>query len=78
MQSQLKTVQPQLKTLRKKGKEIQLEPERLFFIASANSNFQLHMQEPARGYPLWTCCLQFFQRILIRKNNFFKQGIFLM
>ena len=74
MQSQLKTVQPQSKTLRKKGK-IQLEPERLLFIASANSNFQLQMQGPARGYPLWTCSLQFSKRNLI-KNNFFKQGIF--
>ena len=67
MQSQLKTVQPQSKTLRKKGK-IQLEPERLLFIASANSNFQLQMQEPARGYPLWTCSLQFLKRNLIKKT----------
>ena len=70
MQLQIKTIQPQLKTLRKKGKKNQLEPERLFLIASANSNFELQMQGPARGYPLWTCFLQLFKRILIKKPVF--------
>jgi len=28
------------------------------------------MQGPARGYPLWTCFLQFFTRILIKKTVF--------
>ena len=32
------------------------------------------MQGPARGYPLWTCFLQFFKRILIKKTAFFEQG----
>ena len=51
MQLQIKTIQQQLKTLRKKGKKNQLEPERLFIIASANSNSELQMQGPARGVP---------------------------
>jgi len=28
------------------------------------------MQGPARGYPLWTCFLQLFKRILIQKAAF--------
>jgi len=32
------------------------------------------MQGPARGYPLWTCFLQLFKRILIKKTAFFEQG----
>ena len=34
------------------------------------------MQGPARGYPLWTCFLQFFKRGLKRKQLFWKKGIF--
>ena len=31
------------------------------------------MQGPARGYPLWTCSLQFLKDFN-KENNFFEQG----
>ena len=67
IQSQFKTIQPQLK--KKKGKtKIQVSPKKLFLIANASSNLQLQMQGPARGYPLWTCFWQsLFKRILKKK-----------
>ena len=39
MQSQFKKKTTTIKHTKEEGKKIQLEPERLFFIASANSNF---------------------------------------
>ena len=59
-----------IKNTKEEGEKNQLEPERLFIIASANSNFELQMQGPARGYPLWTCFLQLFKRIFIKKPVF--------
>jgi hypothetical protein len=59
-----------IKNTKEEGNQIQLEPERLFFIASANSNFKLQMQGPARGYPLWTVFLQFLKRMLIKNTAF--------
>ena len=36
------------------------------------------MQGPARAYPLWTCFLQCFKRILIKKTIFLNKVIFLI
>ena len=55
----IKTNSTTIKHTKEEGEKIQLEPERLFIIASANSDFSLQMEGPARGYPLWTCCLHF-------------------
>ena len=53
-----------IKNTKEEGKKNQLEPERLFIIASANSNFELQMQGPARGGtlcgPVFCNCLKGF------------------
>ena len=75
IQSQFKTIQPQLNV---KGTRINKntgEPERLFFIANVHFNLKLQMQEPARGHPLWTFFLQVFLKgfkkkaIVLKKVN---------
>ncbi len=64
----LKNHSTTIKNTKEKVKKNALEPERLFIIASATSNFSLQMQGPARGYPLWTCFLQVFKQILIKNQ----------
>ena len=74
MQSQFKTIQPQLKTLREKGQKSAIARKVVFFIASANFNFKLQMQGPARGYPLWTCFLAIFFKDFNKENSSFEKG----
>ena len=69
MQSQLKTIRPQLKTLRKKGK-IQLEPERLFIMLSGNSNFKCKHKDLQGGTLCGPVFLQVFKMILTKQTVF--------
>ena len=50
------------KTLRKEGKNT-AEPERLFFIASANFNFLIANARTCKGVPLVDLFFAFFERI---------------
>ena len=74
IQSQFKTIQPQVKKGRKEKNTG--EPERLPLVANANSNLYLQMQGPARGYPLRTCFLHFFKDFEKEKSCFGEAKIF--
>ena len=72
IQSQLVTIQPQLK--RKKKEKYTGEPKRLFIIANASSNLELQIQGPERGYPLRSCFLQFCKKDFEKENKCFGEG----
>ena len=70
MQSQLKTIQPQLKTLRKKGKNTARARKVVFLLQVLIHFFNCKCKDLQGGTPLWTCYLQFVKRILIKKTVF--------
>ena len=75
IQSQFKTIQPQLKQGRKEKKK-QVSPKCCFFLQMLIPNYNCKMQGPARGYPFVDLFFGFWKRQQLLWRIFFFEFVF--
>ena len=73
MQSQLKTIQPQLKTLRKKGKNT-ARARKVVFYCKCYFQFLIATARTCKGVPFVDLFAAFFFKKINKENTFFEQG----